>query len=199
MAFEIENGYPFQPYFANSRRRYIHQLYQTRLFKFDRDLVNWKNTVFAVIRDPIERILSCHSNRVLHLGELDKLPLTDQDRDNGVVERPSFDTFVTHLGRYRELSDKIKHHSLPLERFLGGRSDRYSHVFDVADLSEFWSALRTQVGTLPEIAHEQRGGWQLKERVISAKTHARIEQLYERDYEIFGDFLTRKEQTYMIN
>ncbi|WP_299703789.1 sulfotransferase family 2 domain-containing protein [uncultured Tateyamaria sp.] len=199
VAFEIENGYPFKPFFTNSRRRQIHHLYQSRLFKFDRDMVNWKNAVFAVIRDPVERLLSCHSNRVLHLGELDKLPLTDEDHEKGVTMRPSFGTFVAHLHRYRELSDKIKHHSLPMERFLGGRADRYTRIFDSADLSEFWTMLRERIGTLPEIPHEQTGGRDLKERSISGQTLDRIKQIYARDYDIFGDFLTAKENTFAVS
>ena len=182
VAFEIENGYPFKPFFSNSRRRQIHHIYQSRLFKFDRDMVNWKNAVFAVIRDPVERLLSCHSNRVLHLGELDKLDLTGRRSREGRHSAAFVWNVCGHLHRYRELSDKIKHHSLPMERFLGGRADRYTRIFDSADLSEFWACSVNGSGGLPQIPHEQTGGRDLKERSISEQTLDRIKQIYARDY-----------------
>ncbi|MEO0939914.1 MAG: sulfotransferase family 2 domain-containing protein [Pseudomonadota bacterium] len=198
VAFFIENGRPFEPYYANSRHRQVHQLYHSRLFKFEKELVDWNASVFAVIRDPIERLLSCHANRVLELNELDKVQLTEADVEKGVVARPDFETFVAHLGRYRQLSDKIRHHSLPLERFLGGRADRYTGVFDCADLTGFWDMLRTRVGRLPEIPRDQRSAAAVKARTITRATLARIQELFAKDYDVFGKFLAQTERTYQV-
>jgi len=198
LAFEIENGYPFKPYVVNSRKRFIHQLYHSRMFNADKDTVNWNGDVFAVIRDPVDRILSCHSNRVMHYGELDSIALTDEDKELGVEARPSFELFIEHLDRYRQLSDKIKHHSLPMEKFLGNRADRYTRIFDSADLTELWEDLRQRVGTLPEVPHEQTGGADKKERTISKATLDRIYQIFANDYEAYGGFLINRTPTYTV-
>lgn len=198
LAFEIENGRPFEPYMANSQKRYIHQLYHSSLFKHGEKMVNWKRDVFAVVRDPVERILSCHSNRVLHLGELDKITLTDEDIEAGLTERPSFEVFIEHLQRYRQLSDKIKHHSLPMVRFLGDKADRYTRIFDSADLSELWDDLRERVGHLPEVPHEQTGGGDDKVRTMSKATLDMILRHYASDYDTYGDFLIKKSPSYTV-
>lgn len=198
IACEIEYGAPFKPELFDSRPQHIHELYPTEPFAKQGATVDWGKDVFAVVRDPVERIISCHSNRVKHHNELKDLPLTDEDKEKGVVDRPNFEVFIEHFERYQELSASIKHHSLPMHVYLGELADIYTRIFDVADLTEFWEDIQQRVGDLPKVEQLQTGGKQAKARQISKATVDKIQRVFAKDYDTYGAFLVGKAPTYTV-
>lgn len=76
--FRIENGYDFRNFRVNGKMRYIHSFYASRKFANARDLDGDDHFRFAVVRDPVERLLSCYSNRVLYYRELSARKLSPE-------------------------------------------------------------------------------------------------------------------------
>lgn len=198
VVYEVENGRPFEVFEANGRRWHIHNFYHPRVFSKLESQVDWNKDVFAVVRDPVERLLSCHSNRVGHYRSLNNVEITPKDIEAGVVPNPDFETFVQHLDRYCELSADVAHHCLPMIEFLGTDAGRYTRIFDSYDLTEFWSELKKRMGPLPDIPTEQNGGANKKAVSMTAATLEKIRARFAEDYRIYGRYLMDRPATYTV-
>ena len=68
--YGIENGEEFQPRILNGKTWHIHDAHPTKTFyEIDHALLGAIEKI-AVIRDPVERLLSAYSNRVGYYKEL---------------------------------------------------------------------------------------------------------------------------------
>jgi hypothetical protein len=165
--FELENGRPFQNYRANGKVIHIHHVYRTLPFETTRHRAGANDWKIAVVRDPVARLLSCYSNRVLHHRELDGIDLSIRDRIAGLVRRPDIGTFVDLLPRYRELSPSMHHHSAPHVEFLGLDPAYFDRVYRIDQLDTLVADVAGRVGTAPALQRLQMGGPKLKEDELS--------------------------------
>ncbi|WP_281403115.1 sulfotransferase family 2 domain-containing protein [Sulfitobacter aestuariivivens] len=112
----------------------LHHVYRTKRFNandWQRYATGWHR--FCIIRDPLARVLSCYTNRVVAHRDLHKSPrLRTQKPDLPMDPDPDF--FFAHIGDYASNASVIRHHVLPVDRFLGIRHAQYDQVYRIEEL-----------------------------------------------------------------
>lgn len=138
---------------------------------------------FCVVRDPVARFLSGYGNRVVHYDDLAATAAAVEAA--GLPRHPDLLAFVDNLERYMALNKTIKHHFLPMVRFLGRRPKRYDRIFRMTELSDLVAYLAA-AGAPITLPHKQTGGPKLKRDALPAKSLARLEKVYAADYDAYG-------------
>lgn len=144
---------------------------------------------FAVVRDPIDRLLSAYTNRVefyrvpetAKLGRLRAALL-------GVPVRPDIDTFFRKLERYRLQSGDIRRHTLPMSSFLGPDLRRIDFVVPIERLADLQPELRRRTGLNLTFQRFQTGGRKLRREDLPRATFELVMRHARRDYELVRDF-----------
>ena len=130
-----------------------HAIYPTRRFRPHR----WKQYAdywrFAVVRDPVKRLMSVYTNRVVEFKDLHNC----RNILRGHVDLPKDpdpDFFFTHLRAYCDASSVIKHHCLGAELFLGPKPLKYDRVYRTEELAELPHDLARITGTTVDLPRE---------------------------------------------
>ena len=130
---------------STSFKHFLFEAEHGRAFKNQKEnkhIHNWakKNRIaplkdckfrLILIRDPIERFISCYNNKVIQARLLDNrdigpLSLANAERE---FPYPSFDEFVDNFPEIRKLP-VFNHHTKPISEFLGTRNlDFFTEVF----------------------------------------------------------------------
>jgi len=185
--FEIENGFRFTPYRANGRPRHIHDVaYRGLTFETIPHGKIADHVRLTVVRDPVRRLLSAYSNRVLHHRELGPARVSPAFRSRGATPNPSLEAFVDNLELYLEASPSIRRHTLPLVEILGRDPAYYDAVHSIEDLDAFRRRVEGIVGVVPEIRKLQTGGPKIAPEDLGPAARRKIEEFYAEDYAVFG-------------
>lgn len=145
----------------------------------------------AVVRDPVSRLLSCYSNKVLkgqYLGEF-RRSSEDRKRDRVVLkDNPSFDEFVENLVLYRRYSDiVIRPHSERLQYYLGPDASFFTHIFDISQVSDLIVFLSKVTDLdLNHNLHANKTDKESKSSRISEQSTNLIKSFYRSDIENYG-------------
>lgn len=182
--FDIENGEPYRGHIVSGVRQHIHKVYPASAFKpaHARD-----NLCVAAIRDPVERLISCYTNRVLYHGELERIG--PQFIKRGAQKRPTLGHFVNHLSLYREASGSVRHHSEPMVHFLGHDASFYDHIFRIDQLEGLVALLEERTGRTLSLQHRQSGGPKMSRADLNERQIERARAFYADDYAAFGHLL----------
>lgn len=187
--FEVENGFAFRDYRASGRFRHIHNAaYPTLLFddhqqKNNKDL--WRATF---VRDPIARLLSAYSNRVLHHNELSEQAAGAKLDALGLAPRPDLETFVDNLTDYQKAHPSIWHHTRRAVAFLGTNPDYYSRIYTLSEMKTFEADIEERSGTKMTVGREQTGGKKFKVEDLSKKSVEKLKKFYAEDYKTYGAY-----------
>lgn len=156
--FELENGFAFRPYRVQGTEISANNLVaNTRFRGVDHDAIaGWRR--FAVVRDPVKRLLSAYSNRVLHYKELSVAAAGEALRKKGLAADPDVETFFANIDGYRGVSKWIRRHTQPQEYFLGPDQGYFDAIYRVEDIGVFAEAMNTEYGTSAVMPREQTGG-----------------------------------------
>jgi len=187
--FDIENQAPFPEFTGNGRVWSVHDVYNSRAFDAlpHDEIAAYRR--FTVVRDPIARLLSCYSNRVVFYGELSAEHLSPQAIAEGATPDPDLCQFVDRLRLYRLHSPSIYHHSEPLCAYLGRDPGYYEQVYGMDGLADFVALLEGIVGRGLTLERLQTGGPKLTRDALTPGLLRRLEQFYEADYSIWGKHL----------
>ncbi len=142
-------------------------------------------TRFTVVRDPVERLISCYRNRVLDLGDLESSTFT-LNRMNLPAE-PDINTFMLNLEGYRKANKSIEHHSRPQHEFLGGTIRYLDRVFPIEKLDELEEILKKYKPDL-KMLKRKSGGSDVELSDISEKALQHTIEFYHKDYELLESF-----------
>lgn len=189
MFFEIENGFEFRLFRVNGTVRHIHNFYNTLPFPKASQLDRDDHYRFAIIRDPVSRLLSCYSNRVVAHKELKPGLLPQEALDSGLYPDPSLSDFIENLEGYRKYSNSIRHHSNPLTFFLGDDPSYFSKLFTLGELDEMVQTVGSMTGKPLKLSHQQKGGPKLSKNDLSEREIKKLQDFYAQDYESFGSVL----------
>lgn len=149
--------------------------------------------VFCVIRDPVKRILSAYSNRVLHNKELD-FGKKNSINEEMLAARPSINYFIDNLERYQNVSTSIYDHTRPLIDYTGTDTSIYDKIFDLSEMSDlrqvlikYWQTHRLIADNqdIPEIPHLQTSRKKIPLERLTPEGIEKCLSAYERDYETF--------------
>ncbi len=186
--FEIQNGFAFRKFRANGVTYHEHSFF--RALPYARAVEGTRDDWFkvAVIRDPIARFLSCYSNRVVHRKVLTRNEIGAEDSERGLVQDPDLSNFVRFFERYREINGDVAWHSQPLRFFLGGTPEYFGRLYTPADLGQLREDVAARTERHAELPWVKTEGPKLRRDDLSAAEVAKIEKLFEDDYEVFGKY-----------
>jgi hypothetical protein len=189
MLFDVENGFPFQPFSINGRKFWIHNFYHSVPFeKLNKRRLRDKHRV-AVVRDPIQRALSCYSNRVVQHGELSERIAGERLKGSGLPCDPDLSTFVMNIARYSDLVAEIGHHAVPMVEFLGSDASYYHRIYRMSELDQFVADVSERAGRPMGLEVMQRSRREAKRETLSAAETEHLRAYYTRDYQVYGDYL----------
>lgn len=190
---EVKTGQSFQSeMMPDGSRKHIHNVYKTPKFSSVNHEKVRNLLRFAVIRDPIERLLSAWSNRVVYHGELsEKKTSAEVIRDRELVLNPSLPEFIERLEDYRAIKGSIRVHTDPLVDFLGMDAAYYHLLFDIRGLPSLARFLGIMTGREVTLRRLQTGGPKVTRADLTHEQVRRLEAFYVEDYNMFGDALAR--------
>lgn len=170
--------------------RDIHDYYQKRRHSFTgaEKLKGREDvTIFAVIRDPVKRLISCYRNRVVDLKDLESTK--EELRQKGLPLEPDLNNFVLNLAEYRKANKIIEHHSRPQGKFLDGTLDYLERVYPIKKLDECMGWLKTFKPDL-EIRRAKSGGSSFSLKDLSGEALEAAIAFYRQDYELLNEYFT---------
>lgn len=142
--------------------------------------------LFTIIRNPIRRLLSVYTNRVLaHRDVAKALAKTPYATLEPV---PSADAFFCDLPRYRDHVPSIRHHTDPFAQFLGPDLRGYDAVFQVEQAAEMQTTLSERLGRPFVLENEQRSGARLQFDDLSSAAQAQILTHTQPDFDLLAPF-----------
>lgn len=161
----------------------VHRVYQTKRFRPHRwelyDQGWWR---FCVVRDPLKRIISCYTNRVVEMKELHNSRNLLRGRINLPMD-PDPDFFFQNLQRYRDASSTMRHHLFPAWLFLGQGIERYERIYPIEELDQLIDDLETRTGqTIKRGVHNKTKGVKLTLDDLSAETQHALDVFLEDEY-----------------
>jgi len=160
--------------------------------RFDKNLVNKCDGYykFCVVRDPIDKLISCYNNRVI-----DKKVLYKRDKFflKGLTPTPTFDQFLQNLHMYQKASPDIMWHSRKLVYFMGTDEDIYDDIFDISEVNTRLIPIledKLQSELKKPVKNKTIHKVITKNKLTDAQIK-RIRQWYRKDYEIYGHFFNK--------
>jgi hypothetical protein len=186
--FELENGFRLPSFRVNGHYKHIHNFMPTRPFGEIAEFDRTEHSKFAVTRNPIERLLSCYSNRVVFHQELSEGLLSTEACQSGCIPNPSLSVFIDRFEFYQRFSRSISHHSTPMVAFLGRNPLYFSQIFPISEIDKFASTINSLLGCKIDLIHEQTGGPKIPRSVLSKSEIEKIENIYADDFEVYGEF-----------
>lgn len=202
--FEINNGFylrnPDQETRPKKKNRKcsIHAIYRTAKYseKEHTELNEYKS--FAVIRDPMQRILSAYSNRILHHRALKKPAVVAALKEKQLPLNPDINQFIMQIGQYRDVSNEILSHTRPLRYFLGKDLSRFDRIFTIQQMPEVARYLSETVGKEICIPRFQTGGEKQNLEMLTHEAFDKLRELCKPDYEIARDYLAVPDQNAVV-
>lgn len=173
--------------------RDIHDYYNKRSNSFTgvKKLNKRKDeTIFAIVRDPVKRLISCYRNRVVVLEDLQTSKVVLEHMELPV--EPDLNTFVMNLKDYRRANNIIEHHSRPQHEFLGDTLDYLDRIFPITKIDELENMLR-KFKEDAELRSEKSGGPSYNLQDLSSEALDQAVSFYEKDYDLLNEYYSQEQ------
>lgn len=187
--FEVENAFAFRDFRTSGRPWWIHYFYPTIPFS-DQDLAQMEgHTRLAVVRDPVRRLLSCYSNRVLHHKELSQKNAGTALAAADLPCDPDLSTFVRRLPDYCAAIATIRHHASPMVDYLGRDPKFYTHLYRIEATNDLQAEVQRLTGSTAELKRLQTGGPKISTDKLTPQEVTLLKNFYAEDYALYGSYL----------
>ena len=200
--YEIKYGTSFPLAEHREKFKHIHKWSKSQLFNEwqKNPLIQNKDSLnlafkFCIVRDPIERVLSCYKNRVVYHKDLRDLDSKLFENANLKIE-PDLNFFIDHLEEYMSVHSGIKHHARSIIDYLGPDPKFYDSIYDI---SEIYNSLYPRLLTMIPKTDFKIKRLQSSDKIssllntsLSASQTDQLQQLYHMDYMIYGDYFKSK-------
>ncbi len=144
---------------------------------------------FTVVRDPVRRMLSVYTNRVVQLRDLHmSRKLRDRPEFAHLSRDPDPDYFFQHLPEYMKGSSVIKHHCLGTKLFIGPRPLQYDRVYKTEEMGQLARDLSDRTGQPVEMRRENPSEMKLTLDDLAPQTIDAIRPLLEMEYRHLSDY-----------
>lgn len=172
--------------FRVSRSRdfeWVHKALKTRRFNLERFHEYEGYWRFTVVRDPLKRLLSCYTDRVLTRNELHNSAKL-QTGEIDLPKEPDPDFFFQNLRDYMKAASVIRHHAYPTVTFIGNKLGRYSKIYTVSEIPKLEADFSDRLGqdiSIPRL-NESKGSLDFDDLAGETKTFLR--DYLQRDYRV---------------
>lgn len=177
---------------ATGAIRHIHKEYKTPKFSTINPDDYQKFFRIAIVRDPVDRVVSAWRNRVMHHKELEGENIAERMASLGLRKTPTLQEFVDRLSEYRNVSKSISIHTDPLTDFLGKDEKYYNLIFNISDSQQIEAFFSTLTGEQKKLPRKQMGGPPADRSELTGELIKKLEEIYGDDYRVFGKFLSNK-------
>lgn len=163
-----------------------HAVYPTMRFRPHRweEYEGWWR--FTVLRDPLKRLLSVYTDRVVARKELHNSPKLRKQTVLSVDPDPDF--FFQNLADYSRKSSVIKHHALPVKLFIGPKPLLYDRIFTINQLGDLETVLSERVGQTVKIPRFNSSGRKINIDDLQPQTREIIAETLAPDYDHLSDY-----------
>ncbi|MEY8831298.1 sulfotransferase family 2 domain-containing protein [Sedimentitalea sp. XS_ASV28] len=168
----------------------VHGYYRTRRFRPHRWQAYEGWWRFAVVRDPLKRLLSAYTDRVVKRRDLYKSPKLRR-QDATLPRDPDPDFFFRHLPEYRQAASVIKHHVLPAHLFIGLKPHRYDRVYKIEEMGELARDLAERIGQDVNLPRFNESSDKLDYADLQPDTQSCIREFLNEDYEQLDAYYPR--------
>ena len=173
----------------NDQRHYIHDFYPSIAFSQQPHELMQSLHRICIVRDPVDRVMSCYYNRVMRYGALSENAISQAGIS--APAHPDLNQFIQNLSQYKVISD-IKHHTLPLIHFLGSESGFYHEIFNLRTLDKAERSVKSHFGqrnvALQHLQRTEPNTRKSYQEKPSASSIEIIQNLYRPDYQIYGNY-----------
>ena len=144
---------------------------------------------FTIVRDPLERLLSAYSSRVLDTNVLTR-PSARKDmlEEFGLSTHPDIDTFVFNVERYSACSWEIRFHVASLRHFVGSSLFPFDYVFRFEEMEAVRAHLSTVCGRAVEMPRLQAARTKVGPSDLSPAGLAKAMRFCRYDYAFLVDY-----------
>lgn len=146
-------------------------------------------TKFAVVRDPVERLISCYRNRVVDLGDLQSDAVALQKMN--LSAEPDLNTFVLNLEKYRKASKSIEHHCRHQSSYLAGSISYLDHIYPIEQIDKLNEMLQSYSSDL-KMLNRKSGGTEIDFSDLSQEALEYALLFYQKDYILLSKFYRAK-------
>ena len=195
--YKIEFGKTFERYKQDNRWIHVHNCSEFRRFSFPQlPEAQQDYQIVTVIRDPIKRLLSAYSNRIVNFKELgEQTTYSDRIKAENLKFNPNVNYFIRNLEAYQNCTNKaiILHHTRPIIDFIGEDLSLYTNIYPMENLKQIKSDLLASSNCatpeqIPEIPKTQTGGPKLKLNRLKQKNFDKLIEYYAQDYKLLKDY-----------
>lgn len=131
-------------------------------------------TRFCIVRDPVERFISCYTNRVLF--------------HKALGGEKTIGDLIDDFDNICAANSALKAHFKPQCFFYGDNPSMFTHVFKMSELSKVKDLLQEAAKiNLPDLHLQQNGSYE--KPILSAAQIDWVKEHYKDDYTIFADWL----------
>lgn len=165
-----------------------HGLYPTQRFRphrWEKVPEDWFR--FTVVRDPLKRLLSCYTDRVVKRRELHNSPRLRRGEAN-LPKDPDVNFFLQNLQAYKDVSSVVKHHALHIWLFTGPSLNRFTDVYCVSDMARLKDDLSDWTGRQVDFKRENKSKMNLSADDLTDATRAALRPWLREEYEFLSKF-----------
>lgn len=170
----------------------VHGVYPTARFRPHRWAALSDHFRFTVVRDPVRRLLSVYTDRVLQKGDLRHSRKMQRGVFPDLPVEPDPDTFFCRLGDYMAASSSIKHHAISAWLFTGRDLSAYDRVYRTDEMDVLARDLSRRTGMALSMPRRNASAARLSLSDLSQTARRAIEAHTAADYEILGPVLRQR-------
>jgi hypothetical protein len=143
---------------------------------------NWKK--LAVVRDPIERVISCYRNKIVNAHQL-FIDFSILRNFNMLSENPTFDEFVEKIELYSVASRAVKHHIQPTTFFLGSDSKYFTRLYKISEIAQLRADLTVWLNRPVIEVHRNKTTTKTPPIIVTPNAIDKLKKIYKQDYDSF--------------
>ena len=194
--YRIRTNTDYKPSLTKAKNVFIHDAMPTNRFKqwsLKRMMIKSRGAfIFAIVRDPLSRIRSCHANRICYFNDIEKnrSALKKIVKEN-LPTQPDINTFIANLDTYITCSKDIHHHASPLVDYLGKEPALYSKIYTMPLINtELFNDLQTICSSNKELFNIKKLNKRkiFDQDKITKQNIEKIHNFYSEDYRIYGSY-----------
>ena len=143
---------------------------------------DWKK--LAIVRDPIERVISCYRQKIFNTRQLIK-DFRKSGNPNKLSETPTFDEFVEKIELYSTSSRLVEHHIRPTVFFLGSDVKYFTRLYKISEINQLRADLTVWLDQPLTQEHRNKTATKTPSVTVTPNAIDKLKKIYKQDYDLF--------------